>query len=30
MREVFDIAYRFARTETRGGPGPILEHQGMS
>ncbi|GAA4902147.1 butyryl-CoA dehydrogenase [Actinomycetospora succinea] len=30
MREAFDIAYRFATTETRGGPVPIIEHQAVS
>jgi nitroalkane oxidase len=30
MRGAFDIAYRFARDETRGGRGPILEHQAVS
>ncbi|MCD2197558.1 acyl-CoA dehydrogenase [Actinomycetospora endophytica] len=30
MREAFDVAYRFARTETRGGAVPILEHQAVS
>ena len=30
MRQAFDIAYRFARTENRGGPVPIIEHQAVS
>lgn len=30
MRGAFDVAYRFARTETRGGATPILEHQAVS
>jgi nitroalkane oxidase len=30
MREAFDVAYRFARSETRGGAVPILEHQAVS
>jgi alkylation response protein AidB-like acyl-CoA dehydrogenase len=30
MREAFDVAYRFARDETRGGRAPILEHQAVS
>ena len=30
MRGAFDVAYRFARDETRGGRGPILEHQAVS
>jgi nitroalkane oxidase len=30
MREAFEIAYRFATTETRGGPVPIIEHQAVS
>jgi alkylation response protein AidB-like acyl-CoA dehydrogenase len=30
MRQAFDIAYRFALTETRGGPVPIIDHQAVS
>ena len=30
MRQAFDIAYRFALTETRGGPVPIIEYQAVS
>jgi alkylation response protein AidB-like acyl-CoA dehydrogenase len=30
MREAFDIAYRFALTEKRGGPVPIIEHQAVA
>jgi nitroalkane oxidase len=30
MRQAFEIAYRFALTETRGGPVPIIEHQAVS
>jgi alkylation response protein AidB-like acyl-CoA dehydrogenase len=30
MRQAFDIAYRFARTEKRGGPVPIIEYQAVS
>jgi alkylation response protein AidB-like acyl-CoA dehydrogenase len=30
MRGAFDVAYRFARDETRGGSGPILRHQAVS
>jgi alkylation response protein AidB-like acyl-CoA dehydrogenase len=30
MRAAFDIAYRFALTEKRGGPVPIIEHQAVS
>ncbi|WP_028938777.1 acyl-CoA dehydrogenase family protein [Pseudonocardia spinosispora] len=30
MRQAFDIAYRFALSEKRGGPGPIIEHQAVS
>lgn len=30
MRQAFDIAYRFALTEKRGGPVPIIEHQAVS
>lgn len=29
-RQAFDIAYRFALTEKRGGPVPIIEHQAVS
>ncbi|MGY1806636.1 acyl-CoA dehydrogenase family protein [Blastococcus sp. SYSU D00669] len=30
MRRAFDIAYRFARTEKRGGAVPILDHQAVA
>jgi alkylation response protein AidB-like acyl-CoA dehydrogenase len=30
MRQAFDVAYRFATTERRGGPVPIIEHQAVS
>ena len=30
MRGAFDIAHRFATTETRGGPGAIIEHQAVA
>jgi alkylation response protein AidB-like acyl-CoA dehydrogenase len=30
MRQAFDVAYRFACTETRGGPEPIIDHQAVS
>jgi nitroalkane oxidase len=30
MRQAFDIAYRFALAEKRGGPVPIIEHQAVS
>ncbi|MGB3439853.1 MAG: acyl-CoA dehydrogenase [Actinophytocola sp.] len=30
MRQAFDIAYRFALTEKRGGPVPIIEYQAVS
>lgn len=30
MRQAFDIAYRFAVTEKRGGPVPIIEYQAVS
>lgn len=30
MRQAFDIAYRFALAETRGGPVPIIDHQAVS
>lgn len=30
MRQAFDVAYRFAVTERRGGPVPIIEHQAVS
>ncbi len=30
MRQAFDIAYRFALTEKRGGPVPIIEYQSVS
>ncbi|MFL6143239.1 MAG: acyl-CoA dehydrogenase family protein [Labedaea sp.] len=30
MRQAFDIAYRFALAETRGGPVPIIEYQAVS
>jgi nitroalkane oxidase len=30
MRQAFDVAYQFARTETRGGPVPIIAHQAVS
>jgi alkylation response protein AidB-like acyl-CoA dehydrogenase len=30
MRQAFDVAYRFARTERRGGAVPIIEHQAVS
>jgi alkylation response protein AidB-like acyl-CoA dehydrogenase len=30
MRQAFDIAYRFALSETRGGPVPIIAHQAVS
>jgi alkylation response protein AidB-like acyl-CoA dehydrogenase len=30
MRGAFDVAYRFARDETRGGGAPILTHQAVS
>lgn len=30
MRQAFDVAYRFATTERRGGAVPIIEHQAVS
>jgi nitroalkane oxidase len=30
MRQAFDIAYRFATTEKRGGPVPIIEHPSVA
>ncbi|OLF14782.1 acyl-CoA dehydrogenase family protein [Actinophytocola xanthii] len=30
MRQAFDLAYRFALTEKRGGPVPIIEYQAVS
>lgn len=30
MRRAFEVAYRFALTEKRGGPVPIIEHQAVS
>ncbi|GLZ47921.1 acyl-CoA dehydrogenase [Actinomycetospora sp. NBRC 106375] len=30
MRGAFDVALRFATTETRGGPTPIIDHQAVS
>jgi butyryl-CoA dehydrogenase len=30
MRGAFDIAWRFATTETRGGPTPIIDHQSVA
>ena len=30
MRQAFDIAYRFALTQTRGGPVPIIEYQSVA
>lgn len=30
MRQAFDVAYQFARTERRGGAVPIIEHQAVS
>jgi len=30
MRQAFDVAYRFATTQTRGGAVPIIEHQSVS
>jgi alkylation response protein AidB-like acyl-CoA dehydrogenase len=30
MRNAFDIAYRFATTEKRGGPVPIIDHQAVA
>jgi alkylation response protein AidB-like acyl-CoA dehydrogenase len=30
MRQAFDIAYRFALTDQRGGPVPIIDHQAVS
>lgn len=30
MRQAFDIAYRFALAEKRGGPVPIIEYQAVS
>ncbi|HEU5469168.1 MAG TPA: acyl-CoA dehydrogenase family protein [Actinophytocola sp.] len=30
MRQAFDVAYRFALSETRGGPVPIIDHQAVS
>lgn len=30
MREAFDVAYRFATTEKRGGAVPIIEHQSVA
>lgn len=30
MRGAFDIAWRFATTETRGGPTPIIDHQAVA
>jgi alkylation response protein AidB-like acyl-CoA dehydrogenase len=30
MRQAFDVAYRFAVSEKRGGPVPVLDHQAVS
>jgi alkylation response protein AidB-like acyl-CoA dehydrogenase len=30
MRQAFDVAYRFALTEKRGGPVPVIDHQAVS
>jgi alkylation response protein AidB-like acyl-CoA dehydrogenase len=30
MRQAFDVAYRFATTERRGGAVPIIEHQAVA